>query len=131
MRNDLPPELEQQRPEADALRRPPPEGVGRLGSGPSSTQEEMERNAYNAAFYELGLHWHWDSQTYSALMRFSPEPETRIRRYLETEHPHLLQAYDPGFLAAAIHERKRDHKPCPGRSFDWAHAATWWELGGA
>jgi len=99
MRNDLPPEL---------------------------GHEELERNAYNAAFYELGLHWHWDSQTYSALMRL--QPEARIRHYLETEHPHLLQAYDADFLAAAIHERKREHKPCTGRSFDWAQAAGW-ELG--
>ena len=21
---------------------------------------DLERNAYNAAFYELGLRWHWD-----------------------------------------------------------------------
>jgi hypothetical protein len=34
--------------------------------------QELERNAYNAAFYELGLRWHWDSQTYEALKRFSP-----------------------------------------------------------
>ena len=101
MRNDLPPEL---------------------------SQEELERNAYNAAFYELGLHWHWDSRTFTALKRFSEQPEARIRRYLETEHPHLLQAYDADFLAAAIHERKREYKPCAGRSFDWAQAAGW-ELG--
>ena len=25
--------------------------------------EEMERNAYNAAFHELGFRWHWDSDT--------------------------------------------------------------------
>ena len=104
MKNDLPPEL---------------------------SHEELERNAYNAAFYELGLHWHWDSQTYSALMRYSPKPEVRIRHYLETRQPHLLQAYDADFLTAAIHERKRHHKPCPGRSFDWAQAANWWELCGA
>lgn len=104
MRNDLPPEI-----------------------GP----EEMERNAYNAAFYELGLHWHWDSATFEALKRHSPKPEARIQHYLETEHPHLLQAYDADFLAAAILERQRTHKPCTGRPFDWARATTWWHLGGA
>ena len=30
--------------------------------------DETERNAYNAAFYELGLRWHWDRQTYCDLM---------------------------------------------------------------
>ena len=86
--------------------------------------EELERNAYNAAFYELGLRWHWASQTYEALKRFSPKPEVRIRHYLQTQHPHLLQAYDADFLAAAIHERKAQYKPCAGRPFDWSQAAT-------
>ena len=104
MRNDLPPEL---------------------------GHDDVERNAYKAAFYALGLHWHWDSTTFDALKRLNPKPEACIRHYLETEHPHLLQAYDADFLAAAILERKRHHKPCSGHSFDWARAATWWQLGGA
>jgi hypothetical protein len=90
--------------------------------------EDAERNAYNAAFYELGLHWHWDSPTYSALLRYSPKPEIRLRHYLETQHPHLLKVYDADFLAAAIDERRRQHKPCARRPFDWAQAATM-ELG--
>lgn len=85
---------------------------------------DAERNAYNAAFYELGLHWHWDSQTYSQLLRYSPKPEIRLRHYVETRHPHLLKAYDADFLAAAIHERKRAYRPCARGPFDWAQAAT-------
>jgi hypothetical protein len=95
MKNDLPPEL---------------------------SLEELERNAYNAAFYELGLRWHWDRQTHSELLRYSPKPEIRLRHYVETQHPHLLLAYDADFLVAAIHDRKRLYKPCAGRSFDWAQA---------
>ena len=80
---------------------------------------ESERNAYNAAFYELGLRWHWDHDTYAALQAF-PTDCDRIRRYLETQHPHLLKAYDPEFLAQAIETRK----PCTGvpcaSHFDWA-----------
>lgn len=91
---------------------------------PQFSPEELERNAYNAAFYELGLHWHWDSRTYEALVRFSPRPEARIRHYLETQHPHLLQAYDADFLAAAIHERKRLYRPCAGRPIDWSQVAS-------
>jgi hypothetical protein len=97
MKNDLPPEL---------------------------SLEELERNAYNAAFYELGLRWHWDSRTYYELLRYSPKAEIRLRHYVETEHPHLLLAYDADFLVAAIHERKRQYKPCAGRSFDWAQATA-------
>jgi len=102
MKNDLPPEL---------------------------SVEEADRHAYNAAFYELGLHWHWDSQTYSALLRECPQPEARIRRYMEAHQPHLLSAYDADFLAAAIHERKQHVKPCGGRWFDWSQAGSAWELG--
>lgn len=68
--------------------------------------EELERNAYNAAFDELGLPWHWDCETYATLLGHSTCPNTRIRRYLETRHPHLLTAYEPEFLASAIEERK-------------------------
>ena len=31
--------------------------------------EELDRNAYNAAFYELGFRWHWDRETYDQLLR--------------------------------------------------------------
>ncbi len=27
----------------------------------------LERSAFNAAFYELGLRWHWDDTTYEQL----------------------------------------------------------------
>ena len=87
-------------------------------------QEEFERNAYNAAFYELGLRWHWDSETYVELLHHSPQPESRIRHYIETRHPHLLKAYDANFLAAAIHECKSRQEPRARHSFDWAQAAT-------
>src|SRR6266516_3398084 len=60
-----------------------------------STDEaaELERNAYNAAFYELGFRWHWDGDTFASLQAFSKSCD-RIRNYLETQHPHLLSAYD-------------------------------------
>ena len=41
--------------------------------------DEMERNAYNAAFYELGFRWHWDRDTYSRLVRISATPEERLQ----------------------------------------------------
>jgi hypothetical protein len=78
---------------------------------------ESDRNAYNAAFYALGLRWHWDRDTYKALQAF-PSTCDRIRRYLETQHPHLLKAYEPEFLAQAVDTRK-PCKPCAAH-FDWA-----------
>jgi hypothetical protein len=65
----------------------------------------MHRNAYNAAFYELGLRWHWDADTYQNLQANDNESD-RIRVYLESEQPHLLKAYDANFLIEAIQATK-------------------------
>ncbi|HEX2541673.1 MAG TPA: hypothetical protein VHM00_11400 [Caldimonas sp.] len=62
---------------------------------------EVERSAYNAAFYELGLGWHWSADTFQSLSTHG-DPCERIRHYMEQQHPHLLRAYDAEFLASAI-----------------------------
>ena len=84
---------------------------------------DLERNAYNAAFYDLGLRWHWDDTTWLGLLEHSPCPQRRIRHYVETRHPHLLKAYEPEFLAAAIEERAARHRQCGARAVDWAQVA--------
>jgi hypothetical protein len=66
---------------------------------------DIDRNAYNAAFYELGLRWHWDADTYQSLLS-NAEEKDRIRVYLETQQPHLLRAYDADFLIQAIQTTK-------------------------
>ena len=66
---------------------------------------EAERSAYNTAFTELGLSWHWDAGTHRALGDGAPARE-RLRRYLETEQAHLLKAYDADFLVNAIQAAK-------------------------
>lgn len=60
---------------------------------------EAQRHAYNAAFEELGLGWHWDSATWAEVALQGPHG---VRRYLESRHPHLLRAYDADFLVQAI-----------------------------
>lgn len=67
---------------------------------------EYQRNAYNAAFYELGLKWHWDAETYQTLLPKECEKE-RIRFYLENHQAHLLNAYDADFLIEAIESTKK------------------------
>lgn len=67
-----------------------------------SASTEAQRNAYNAAFEELDLSWHWDAATYERLLGHG----CGVRRYLETERPHLLRAYDPDFLVAAVEAAK-------------------------
>ena len=66
---------------------------------------DLHRNAYNAAFYELGLGWHWDAGTFNGLQPLACEVE-RIKTYMEAHQAHLLRAYEPRFLASAIETMK-------------------------
>jgi hypothetical protein len=95
---------------------------------------EVERGAFNVAFYELGLRWHWDSDTYRALAATPCERE-RIRGYLAGEQAHMLRAYDAEFLTDAILTAKRrchdSMANCAPRAvprFNWADA-RWGETG--
>lgn len=92
-----------------------------------SRADESERHAYNAAFYELGLRWHWDAATFQRLQRHSAQPAECVMHYLETEQAHLLRAYEGAFLVRIIEDRKALHRrQCPNgaaASFDWAQAA--------
>jgi hypothetical protein len=72
----------------------------RRSSDPST---DAHRQAYNAAFEELGLNWHWDPVTYACLPAQGREG---VCAYLQAEHPHLLRAYDAQFLADAIEAAK-------------------------
>ncbi|MEO8408861.1 MAG: hypothetical protein ABI476_10565 [Oxalobacteraceae bacterium] len=67
--------------------------------------KEIHLSAYNTAFYELGLRWYWDTASYQALLSCTDE-KSGIRKYIETSHPHLLNAYDADFLVAMIHAEK-------------------------
>lgn len=66
-------------------------------------QVEAHRQAYNAAFDELGLNWHWDPVTYACLPAAGRDG---LRVYLMTEQSHLLRAYDLDFLVEAIETAK-------------------------
>lgn len=72
---------------------------------PSAAREEIDLDAYNGAFWDLGFKWRWDGETYRALCGLGDEKE-RIRAYLESQQPHLLKAYDAEFLVDLIHENK-------------------------
>ncbi|WP_077034000.1 hypothetical protein [Pelomonas sp. KK5] len=68
--------------------------------------QELELRAYNAAFYELGFRWYWDTPTYEALIAFSEDPVERLLHYLRREQAHLLKAYDAAFLLRVIVEKQ-------------------------
>lgn len=90
---------------------------------PELRSTDVERNAYNAAFHELGLRWHWDDATWGELQRHSGEPRTRVQHYLQTRQPHLLKAYDAEFLAAAIESRMQRQKLRGAPVCDWSRLA--------
>jgi hypothetical protein len=102
--------------------------------GPDHLQEAeadgLERDAFNAAFRELGLRWHWDATLFGSLKSRATDAE-RVRTYLETREPHLLKAYDASFLVDAVCAAKaeafRRDAPSsarPGRCADCADYAT-------
>ena len=72
---------------------------------PSITAEEAEaqRQAYNAAFEDLGLNWHWDPATFERVRAMGRDA---VRQYLTGEHSYLLRAYDADSLAKSIEAAK-------------------------
>ena len=97
----------------------------------TSEAADRELYAYNAAFYDLGLRWHWDSATHEALLSLGGDGATRLRHYLQTQQPHLLRAYDADFLVAMIERKAAAHRAAvdaapdgnpAARFFDWAQA---------
>jgi hypothetical protein len=76
----------------------------------AAAEEEIQCEAYNAAFYELGLSWYWDADTYRRLTNPAAGNDP-VRIYLETEQAHMLKVYDAACLAEAIQATK-------GRCYD-------------
>lgn len=66
---------------------------------------DIHRDAYNAAFYELGLSWYWDENTGHDLAA-TAGGRNRLQHYLETCQSHLLKVYDADFLINAIQAAK-------------------------
>jgi hypothetical protein len=78
----------------------------------ADTASEAHRHAYNTAFQELELGWHWDADTFA---RLKPYGRAGLRSYLEGQQPHLLRAYTADFLVDLIEATKeRCHERIAG-----------------
>lgn len=89
----------------------------------TTDRADRARHAYNAAFEELGLSWHWDAATYARLQAGSRDA---VRTYLETEQSHLLRAYEADFLVEAIEAaRARCHASMASNRAGMAPCASW------
>lgn len=69
---------------------------------------ETQLAAYNAAFAELGLRFRWDMPMFDWLCGIECE-KTRVTRYIEDYHAHLLNAYDAPFLSQLIFDKKSEY----------------------
>jgi len=86
---------------------------------------EARRNAYNAAFHELGFGWFWEAGCHLA----GPAGERAcVRDYLAQHQPHLLRAYDAEFLVDAILAAKARWAPQMAAAGKPAAAIDWREL---
>lgn len=71
--------------------------------------DQVQLNAWNGAFWDLGFRWQWDAGTYREL-RSLADDKARLAAYVERHQPHLLRAYERDFLVGLIHsgmERRR------------------------
>lgn len=70
-----------------------------------SADDEAARNAYNTAFSQLEIGWHWDAATYRELLADGGQP---VRSFVERHRPHLLRAYGIDCLVNAVESTRRD-----------------------
>jgi hypothetical protein len=80
-------------------------GGRRSGSSGQRARENlsMELAAWNRAFAELELPWHWDVQTYRELLRVAGEGDC-VAAYIERDQPHLLSVYEKSFLRDLVRD---------------------------
>ena len=82
-------------------------------AAPTDAESEAHRHAYNAAFHELDLNWHWDAATFAGVQRYG---RAGVRSWLETEQAHLLRAYSPEFLVDVIETTKARYHAAKARA---------------
>ncbi len=71
--------------------------------GTLAETEDLHRQAFNRAFGELGLAWHWDAALYAELLTVMGGKE-RLAHYIATRRPAEVSALQA--LAPEIHARK-------------------------
>ncbi len=74
----------------------------------AETERDGHRPAFNAAFAELGLPWHWDAARYAELLRVAGGRE-RIRHYARANDAARAARGDFDALVAALHAAKTRH----------------------
>ena len=73
--------------------------------GTLSETEETHRRAFNRAFANAGLDWHWDQALYTELLAVTGGKE-RIRRFVETGEGRGLEVDDLDVFIRELHKVK-------------------------
>ena len=74
----------------------------------ADTERDGHRVAFNLAFRDAGLDWHWDVATYGELLTVTGGKE-RIRYFIETHDPALPAMDDQAEWIAGLHKAKTAH----------------------
>lgn len=74
----------------------------------ADTERDGHRPAFNKAFAEFGLDWHWDVALYGELLAVTGGKE-RIRYYAEHFRPGYTTPADFDDLVTALHKAKTHH----------------------
>lgn len=74
----------------------------------AETERDGHRQAFNRAFANAGLEWHWDEQLYGQLLAVTGGKE-RIQYYLENFHLQCGFAGDHSEMIAKLHTDKTRH----------------------
>jgi len=74
----------------------------------ADTERDGHRPAFNQAFADHGLDWHWDEELYDRLLAVTGGKE-RIRHFAEQAAPAVAARADFGDLVRALHAAKTAH----------------------
>ncbi|MFP4079125.1 MAG: HAD family hydrolase [Ectothiorhodospira sp.] len=74
----------------------------------ADTERHGHREAFNAAFRDAGLDWHWSEALYGELLEVTGGKE-RIRHFMRQHRPEFSPPGDPDRFVAHLHTRKTAH----------------------
>lgn len=74
----------------------------------ADTERDGHRPAFNAAFREFGLDWHWDVALYGQLLAVTGGKE-RMKHYVEKLRPDYVKPADFDALVVQLHKAKTAH----------------------
>ncbi|MDE1951332.1 MAG: HAD family hydrolase [Betaproteobacteria bacterium] len=74
----------------------------------AETERDGHRIAFNQAFADAGLDWHWDMPTYGRLLAITGGKE-RLLAYWQEVDPQAARGPDAAGLIAELHRRKTAH----------------------